>query len=99
PKTSIAYATNGQIQVGFVTVIVSENPPVLATVAIVWNGAADSAQDLDAYLPDYLHSSIPYTVDAAGNIYGLAYEEDGTAHAIEWLTQAAYLGNISTRTM
>jgi len=98
-KTSTAYATNGESQVGFTTVIVSENPPVLATVATVWSDTTVSPQDLDAYLPDYLHSSIAYTVDAAGNIYGLAYEEDGTAHAIEWLTSAANLANISTRTM
>ena len=96
-KETRAYATNGEIQVGYSTAIVSENPPVLLTAATVWNGTADSSQDLDGYLPDYLHSSTPYTVDAAGNIYGLAYEEDGTAHAIEWVTFAARLSNISTR--
>jgi len=67
--------------------------------AELWKGTADSALDLHDLLPDHLTSSTAYSIDAAGNIYGIAYESDATPHAVEWLTQAATLANISTRAM
>lgn len=92
-KTSIAYAADGHIQVGNTTSL----PPVFFSHARLWKGTADSAVDLHDFLPDNLVNSTAYSIDAAGNIYGVAYESDGTPHAVEWLTQAARLGNISTR--
>lgn len=92
-KTSIAYATNGSIQVGFTTSL----PPVFFSHARLWNGTPDSTVDLHDFLPSDLASSTAYSIDAAGNIYGVAYHADGTPHAVKWLTQAAHLANISTR--
>jgi hypothetical protein len=92
-KTAYAFATNGRIQVGQTQSL----PPDLFIHARLWRGTADSAVDLHDLLPTGFDNSAAYSIDAAGNIYGLAYEPDGTAHAIEWLTQAANLANISTR--
>ena len=98
-KTSTAYATNGESQIrGFTTVIVSENPPVLATVATVWSDTTVSPQDLDAYLPDYLHFSLTRSMCGGQDLWaGLRRGWDGPR--IERLTSAANLANISTRTM
>lgn len=65
--------------------------------ARLWKGTAESAVDLQELLPSEFTNSTAYSIDAAGNIYGLAATMDGTAHAVEWLTQAANLANISTR--
>ena len=92
-KTAVAYATDGHIQVGYTTSLL----PTFFFHARLWKGTADSAVDLNDLLPTYLTNSRAYSIDAAGNIYGLAYESDGTLHAVEWLTQAANLANISTR--
>jgi len=91
---SIALATNGKIQVGQAV----GGPPAIEQHARLWKGTADSAVDLHDFLPDGFTESAAYSIDAAGNIYGLASNDsDGTIHAIEWLTQAARLSNISTR--
>ena len=92
-KAAVAYATDGRIQVGNTTSL----PPAFFIHARLWKGTAQSAVDLNDLLPTYLTNSTAYSVDAAGNIFGTAYEADGTLHAVEWLTQAANLANISTR--
>ena len=92
-KTAIALATNGRIQVGQTQSL----PPEFFFHARLWKGTADSAVDLHELLPGDFTNSTAYSIDAAGNIYGLAYDSGGVGHAVEWLTQAASLANISTR--
>jgi hypothetical protein len=92
-KTAYAFATNGRIQVGQTQSL----PPEFFIHARLWKGTADSAVDLHALLPAGFTNSTAYSIDAAGNIYGIAVDENGAKHAVEWLTQAASLANISTR--
>ncbi len=93
-RGSNAYATNGHIQVGDSISF----PPSFSNHARLWKGTAESSVDLDNLLPSYLSYSTAFSIDAAGNIFGLAYDtSDGTPHAVEWLTQAANLANISSR--
>lgn len=90
---SIALATNGEVQVGH-----SFGGQPLAQHAMLWKGTAESALDLHDFLPAGFTDSAAHSIDAAGNIYGIASNDsDGTVHAVEWLTQAARLANISTR--
>jgi hypothetical protein len=84
-RSSLAYATNGLIQAGYGY----SSTPVLLTHAKLWKGTADSVIDLHELLPDDVVHSTAYSIDAADNIYGPAYESDGTLHAVEWLTQDA----------
>lgn len=92
-KTAIAFATNGRIQVGHTQSL----PPAFFIHARLWKGTAESAFDLHDLLPPGFTNSTACSIDAAGNIYGIATDESGAQHAIEWLTQAANLANISTR--
>jgi hypothetical protein len=52
--------------------------------AILWHGSAASAIDLQDLLPTYFTGSGAYSIDAAGNIFGIAYAADGM-HAVEWV--------------
>jgi hypothetical protein len=71
--------------------------PTFFIHARLWKGTADSAVDLHDLLPPGFTNSTAYSIDAAGNIYGLASDSNGVSHAVEWLTQSADLANISTR--
>lgn len=77
--SSVAYATNGTQQVGYVSFdkSVNSNPPA-DHHAVVWNGNAASIQMLP--LPKGHTDSIAYAIDQQGNIAG---EIDGAA--VEWI--------------
>jgi hypothetical protein len=71
--TSTALATNGIHQVGFAD-----------RDAMLWSGTADSAIDLNPMLPFTSQVSTAYTIDAKGNVYGIANDDLGNLHAVEW---------------
>ncbi len=77
--TSAASTTNGQFQAGYGT------DAGFLTHAILWHGTADSAIDLQRLLPTEVSASFANTVDEEGIIYGTAYFEDGSIHAVEWV--------------
>ena len=70
---STAYGTNGVHQVGFAD-----------AEAMLWTGTADSAIDLNSLLPFTSNGSTAYTIDAQGNIWGIANDLQGNLHAVEW---------------
>jgi hypothetical protein len=78
---SLAYATNGTQQVGY--------GYTLADIdhhhALVWSGTAASAVNLQAVLPSAFVSSTAYSIDPAGNIFGIATDSSGRSHAVEWV--------------
>lgn len=75
-----ALATNGAQQVGYIT---TDGSPY--SRAVVWTGSAGSAVDLQALLPANFNNSSALSIDAAGNIFGVALADDGADwHAIEW---------------
>lgn len=53
--------------------------------AFVWSGTADSAVDLHAVLPSDFVASDAYSVDANGDVFGVAYDSTSHWHAIEWI--------------
>ena len=85
------YATNGAIQVGYG---VPSNK--FEFHALLWhNGDAASVIDLDELMPASLrngdpgfHQSIAESIDAQGNIFGVAFDLNGDLHAVEWLAVA-----------
>jgi hypothetical protein len=77
-QVSTAYSTNGINQVGFAT------GNGIGGHAILWSGTADSAIDLNSLLPFQSGSSTAYTIDAQGNIWGIANDMQGNLHAVEW---------------
>jgi hypothetical protein len=50
----------------------------------LWTGTAASATDLQLLLPANLEDSRALSIDAAGNIFGLAGDTSGRTHAVEW---------------
>jgi hypothetical protein len=77
---SYAIATNGTQQVGYIT---TDGSPY--TRAVVWSGSADSAVDLETLLPANFYNSSALSIDAAGNIFGVALADNGADwHAVEW---------------
>ena len=76
---SIAFGTNGARQVG-------EGSGGFAGPmrALVWSGSAGSAVDLHALLLGNFIASTAYSIDATGNIFGLATDANGNYHAVEW---------------
>ena len=80
---SFAQATNGIRQVGYgsgdATGGFGNNH------AFVWNGTADSAIDLHQFLSADFNTSLAYSINAQGNVFGLAYDLQGRKHAIEWV--------------
>jgi hypothetical protein len=76
---SMAAATNGINQVGR-WVSTSHRAH-----ALVWSGSATSFVDLQSYLPSIYPESEATDIDALGNIVGIAYDIDGTPHAVAWL--------------
>ena len=52
--------------------------------AFMWSGTADSAVDLSPLLPFSAVDSHAYSIDAHGNVFGVASDLNGTVHAVEW---------------
>jgi hypothetical protein len=81
-KFSRALGTNGLAQVGW------GRPEVLtgSSHALMWTGSASSGMDLHALLPAAFANgeSIASSVDAAGNIFGIASDNSGRYHAVQW---------------
>jgi hypothetical protein len=75
---SIAYGTNGIHQVGTV------NSNSTGDHAFIWSGTAASAVDLNPRLPFSAVDSHAYSIDAQGNVFGVASDLNGTLHAVEW---------------
>jgi hypothetical protein len=69
---SIAYGTNGIHQVG-----------VSDFGATLWSGTAASAINLNALLPFISQTSDAHSIDAQGNIFGVAFDGNDL-HAVEW---------------
>jgi len=52
--------------------------------AMLWSGTADSAIDLNSLLPPGFTMSEATSIDAAGDIFGEAFNSAGV-HAVEWV--------------
>lgn len=81
---SNATDTNGSQQVGYGVVASTGNP----SHALLWNGTSE-AVDLQALLPANFVSSSASTIDASGNVFGIAFDTAGNRHAVEWAAAAA----------
>jgi PEP-CTERM motif len=56
--------------------------------ALLWSGSAASVVDLASLLPaGEFTESFADSIDASGNIFGIAVDQNGSDHAIEWSTQ------------
>jgi hypothetical protein len=53
--------------------------------ALFWSGSASSAVDLASLLPSGYtwYGSQAISIDSAGNVYGIAYADEGV-YAVEW---------------
>jgi len=74
---SEALDVRGGVQAGFVHVSLVDH-------AYLWNGNAASAVDIQLLLPANLESSRAMSIDAAGNIFGVATDTSGHVHAVHW---------------
>ena len=83
---STATATNGQQQVGGATDAITGN-----NHALVWNGSPDDYFDLGNLLPSTFTSSVAWTIDPAGDVFGTAIDSSGNIHAIEWTPEPSSL--------
>lgn len=79
--SSVAWATNGVRQVGDGYI----NGDSFNAHAITWTGTADSAVDLHQFLPAGFASSAALSIDASGDIFGVATDLAGNQHAVEWV--------------
>ena len=53
---------------------------------LLWSGTADSAIDLHLLLPADSAYSEAYTIDANGDVFGIAYDDTTrTYQAVEWM--------------
>jgi hypothetical protein len=80
---SIALDTDGVHQVGFGYGSATGS----SHHALLWGGSADSAVDLNGLLPGSFTSSESYSIDAAGNIFGIGvgtYNDVYRGYAVEW---------------
>ena len=69
------------------------------THALLWSGTAGSIVDLHSLLPapvGALFNSFASSIDANGNIFGIADDFAGTVYAVEWSLRQAKLVNTST---
>src|SRR5262249_43751934 len=87
-SSSMAVGTNGMQQVGHGI----GGATAGATHALGWGGTAASAVGLQPFLtaafffdPGDGYGSEADTIDANGNIFGVAFDKDVAAHAIEWV--------------
>jgi hypothetical protein len=74
---SEALDVRGGVQVGYVQVGSFDH-------AYLWTSTAASATDLQLLLPENLEHSRALSIDATGNIFGLAGDASGHTHAVEW---------------
>jgi hypothetical protein len=84
-SSSAALGTNGSQQVGCVDIPADPEP---IPNAMIWSSTAVSAVNLQSYLPTYLVSSTAYSIDAAGDAFGIAGDNLGNYHAVEWIPPA-----------
>jgi hypothetical protein len=75
---SRATATNGTIQAGSALTMTEVEH------AMLWSGSAASAVDLHELLPAHFFTSVATSIDAQGNVYGAAVDDDGITHAVRW---------------
>lgn len=78
---SVAQATNGTQQVGIANVYYNLSS---ANHAYVWDGTAAGGVDLHLLLPAGFAYSEARSIDAQGNIVGIAEDASGRTHAILW---------------
>ena len=50
----------------------------------LWSGSPQSVVNLEALLPSTFTNSWATSIDAQGNIYGIATDSNNGLHAIEW---------------
>lgn len=90
--SSEANATNGVQQVGFGLVISALNVPTRSH-ALVWSGSANSAIDLNQFMPIGFTESAATGIDLAGNIVGWASKgshfNPANVHAVMWKPTAS----------
>jgi hypothetical protein len=82
---TFAVATNGQYQVGYGGIVPNTSD---FSHALLWSGTAASAVDLHTFLPAStfeLGTSRALSIDAQGNIYGVATDAFGRYHAVMWV--------------
>ena len=80
--TSYAYGTNGIQQVGTGSGIATGGDS--HQHALLWSDTSNSAIDLGALLPSSIVSSEAYSIDATGNVFGIATDSSGVYYATEW---------------
>lgn len=78
---SLLYATNGTQQAGQAT----DNAFPQRQHAMVWTGTADSAVDLNQFLPAGYTDASARAIDAAGNIVGFASQPGQASHMFMWV--------------
>ena len=83
---SVANATNGQQQVGAAMVDGHSH-------ALLWAGSADTARDLNQFLPPDFTGAAASGIDAGGNIVGVAVDATGVTHGILWSNTAQIHGD------
>jgi hypothetical protein len=77
---SVALGTDGIQVVGYADLTVSGHDH-----AVLWTGASSlTAIDLQALLTSNYVASIAYSIDADGNVFGLATDTSGASRAVEW---------------
>ena len=76
---SVANFTNDVQQAGYYY-----HSSVGGTLAMVWNGTADSATDLGSLLPTNFTSEAT-SIDPAGDVFGIARDSLGNGTAVEWV--------------
>jgi hypothetical protein len=82
---TVAYATNGTWQVGYIGITTNVNAPEPTPNAMVWSGTAASAVNLETFLPSNFGASTAYSVDSQGDIFGIAGDTSGNYDAVEWI--------------
>ena len=76
-----AFGTDGSKQVGYGHGSVTNN----IDHALLWSGSAGSMVDLGALLPSFYDESEAFTIDAAGNVYGIGLNtQTGNMDVVEW---------------
>jgi hypothetical protein len=76
--------TNGSTQIGYGYGPVTGGAFNYHTLA--WSGTAASAIDLNTELPSTdTWTSIPFSIDTAGNIYGTATNSSSQSYAVVWV--------------
>jgi hypothetical protein len=78
---SQALDANDTIEVGYGYGSVTDSRPQ----ALLWTGSSASAVNLGVLLPESIRvNSKAFSIDAAGNIFGVSTDNSGNIHAVEW---------------